>query len=225
PPQYRLCGYTTVSGQTGGTSRATKTCWNCQRETSQSGVLCDNDQCAAIQPVGKESTYYDVLAGGRATFDVDTAQLRRNFLRLQQAVHPDSFSQRQDIERKLAEAQSSWINHAYSTLKDPLLRAHYLLGLHGRGIDEEDMAADPELLMEVMELREEIEGAKTEPQIASLRQANDGRISNVVEELSRAFGTGALDSARQLTNKLQYLRRVAQAIQRWEPGKPVVIAH
>ncbi|PIA14797.1 Co-chaperone Hsc20, partial [Coemansia reversa NRRL 1564] len=192
---------------------ATKTCWNCQRETSQSSVLCDNDQCAAIQPVGKNTTYYDVLVGGRATFDVDTALLRRNFLRLQQAVHPDSFSQRPDIERKLAEAQSSWINHAYSALKDPLLRAHYLLGLYGRGIHEEDKAADPELLMEIMELREEIEGARTEPQISSLRQANDSRISSVIEELSRAFGSGALESAQQLTNKLQYLRRVAQAIQ------------
>ncbi|KAJ2158597.1 molecular chaperone [Coemansia sp. RSA 552] len=186
-------------------------------ETSQTSLLCENQQCAAIQPVGKDVTYYDVLVGGPPTFDIDTAQLRRNFLRLQQAAHPDSFSQREDIERKLAEAQSAWINHAYSTLLDPLQRAHYLLRLGGREIGEEDQVTDPELLMEVMESRTDIEDAKTEEQVGELGRRNNEKMAQTVESLAQAFRENRLDDAHRQTSRLQYLRRVAQAIRDWEP--------
>ncbi|KAI8318946.1 Co-chaperone Hsc20 [Martensiomyces pterosporus] len=202
-----------------------KVCWRCHRESDPSSVFCENEQCSAIQPVGKNTTYYDVLLSTNPTFDVDVSDLRRRFLKLQQGVHPDSYSQREDIERKLAETQSSWINHAYATLRDPLLRARYLLKLRGNGISEEDQITDPELLMEVMETREDIEMARTEGQIANIKKKNDTNIESVVSGLSQAFTTGDLDHAKQLTNHFQYLRRVSQAINVWEPGKPVVIAH
>ncbi|KAJ2846663.1 molecular chaperone [Coemansia brasiliensis] len=177
-----------------------------------------------VQPVGS-ATYFDVLLGKDATFDVDMTQLRRKFLRLQQAVHPDSFSQREDTERQLAEAQSAWINHAYATLKDPLQRAHYLLELSGRAVREEDQVSNPELLMEVMEMREQIEAATNDEQIASLQKHNEAEIAAVIRELSQAFASGNLDSAQRGANRLQYLRRAAQAIHAWEPGKRVVVPH
>ncbi|KAJ2452751.1 molecular chaperone [Coemansia sp. RSA 2336] len=176
------------------------------------------------RPVGS-ATYFDVLLGKDATFDVDIGQLRRKFLRLQQAVHPDSFSQREDTERRLAEAQSAWINHAYATLKDPLQRAHYLLELSGRAVREEDQATDPELLMEVMETREQIEAATSSEQIASLQRHNEAEIAAEIRELSQAFAVGDLDSAQRGANRLQYLRRAGQAIHAWEPGKRVVVPH
>ncbi|KAJ2568767.1 molecular chaperone [Coemansia sp. RSA 1813] len=182
--------------------------------------------CRVIQPVGKGVTYHDVLLDGQhSSFDVDVSQLRRNFLRLQQLVHPDSFSQMGDTERKLAEIQSSWVNHAYATLKDPLLRAFYMLELKDQGIGEEDQITDPALLMEIMELREEIETAKTDKHIAVIKERNDAKIVEITKSLSAAFGAKDYGSAKQLTHHLQYLRRVAQAIHSWEPGKPVVISH
>ncbi|KAJ1865037.1 molecular chaperone [Coemansia sp. RSA 989] len=175
-------------------------------------------------PVGS-ATYFDVLLGKSATFDVDIAQLRRRFLRLQQAVHPDSFSQREDTERQLAEAQSAWINHAYATLKDPLQRAHYLLELSGRAVREEDQVTNPELLMEVMEMREQIEAATNSEQIATLQKHNEAEIAAAIRELSQAFAAGNLDAAQREANRLQYLRRAGQAIHAWEPGKRVVVPH
>ncbi|KAJ1964231.1 molecular chaperone [Dipsacomyces acuminosporus] len=176
-----------------------------------------------VQKLGKNTTYYGILLRTEPTFDVDVADLRRRFLKLQQGVHPDSYSQKEDIERKLAETQSSWINHAYATLKDPLLRARYLLKLQGSAITEEDKITDPELLMEIMEMREDIEEARTEDQIASIKKKNDVSISAVVDNISQAFKTGELDHAKQLTNQFQYLRRVSQAISTWEPGKAIVV--
>ncbi|KAJ2457168.1 molecular chaperone [Coemansia sp. RSA 2424] len=197
-----------------------KICWRCQRESVQAALLCDNDRCRAIQPVGKGITYFDLLADdGKPTFDVDTSDLRRRFLRLQQIVHPDSFSQREEMERKLAEAQSSWINHAYATLKDPLPRARYLLKLQGREVGERDQITDPGLLMEVMESREEIEMARTESQMAEIRLRNEKKVAATLSSLLQAFASGDLDRARELTHHLQYLRRIAQTVHGWEPSE------
>ncbi|KAJ1669142.1 molecular chaperone, partial [Coemansia sp. RSA 1694] len=153
------------------------------------------------------------------TFDVNTSDLRQRFLRLQQIVHPDSFSQREEMERKLAEAQSSWINHAYATLKDPLPRARYLLKLQGREVGERDQITDPGLLMEVMESREEIEMARTESQMAEIRLRNEKKVAATLSSLSQAFASGDLDRARELTHHLQYLRRITQTVHGWEPSE------
>ncbi|KAJ2910476.1 molecular chaperone [Coemansia aciculifera] len=134
-------------------------------------------------------------------------------------VHPDSFSQKEEIERKLAETQSSWINHAYATLKDPLLRARYLLKLQGKEVGEKDQITDPGLLMRVMESREEIEMAQTESQMADIRLRNEKEVAAIVASLSQAFVGGDLDQARDLTHHLQYLRRIAQTVHGWEPSK------
>ncbi|KAJ2470836.1 molecular chaperone [Coemansia sp. RSA 2320] len=189
-----------------------------KRQVESAAVLCDNDRCRAIQPVGEGTTYYDLLSdSGQLTFDVDTGKLRRQFLKHQQTVHPDSFLQKEDIERALAETQSSWINNAYATLKDPLLRARYLLKLHGEEIGEKDQITDPELLMEVMESREEIEMARTEEHIADIRKRNEHKISGISGALSRAFAGGDLSRAKELTHHLQYLRRISQTVHNWEP--------
>ncbi|KAI7829978.1 hypothetical protein BX661DRAFT_142412 [Kickxella alabastrina] len=79
--------------------------------------------------------------------------------------------------------------------------------------------------MEIMDTREEIEEATTDAQIAAIKARNDANIAAVTAGLASAFGSDALTRARQLTNRLQYLRRVAQAVHVWEPGKPVVISH
>jgi molecular chaperone HscB len=115
------------------------------------------DRC---QPPNKEwdhtkpLPYYDLfpetLPRGpppQGPFDIDVRALRREFLRLQAATHPDYFhsastptnpsdpsSAPSDSEKALAakrrrqaEAASSHINAAYKTLSHPLLRAQYIL--------------------------------------------------------------------------------------------------
>lgn len=56
------------------------------------------------------------------------------------------------------------INEAYKTLQDPLKRAQYLLSLRGIDVAEDERlkVEDPELLMEVLEVRENIEAAQEE---------------------------------------------------------------
>jgi molecular chaperone HscB len=96
-------------------------------------------------------------------YDVDIPSLERQFRELSLRLHPDRFAQADARERRLSLEQSTALNEAYKTLKDPSRRAFYLLKLHGVDLDREDSGAQrdmpPEFLEEVMELREELEGA------------------------------------------------------------------
>jgi molecular chaperone HscB len=96
-------------------------------------------------------------------YDVDIPALERQFRELSLRLHPDRFAQADARERRLSLEQSTALNEAYRTLKDPSRRAFYLLKLHGVDLDREDAGAQKdmplEFLEEVMELREELEGA------------------------------------------------------------------
>jgi molecular chaperone HscB len=97
------------------------------------------------------------------TYDVDIPALEKQFRELSLRLHPDRFAQADARERRLSLEQSTALNEAYKTLKDPSRRAFYLLKLHGVDLDREDAGAQRdmplEFLEEVMELREELEGA------------------------------------------------------------------
>jgi molecular chaperone HscB len=99
----------------------------------------------------------------RPGYDVDIPALERQFRELSLKLHPDRFAQADARERRLSLEQSTALNEAYRTLKDPSRRAFYLLKLHGVDLDREDAGAQREMPMEfleeVMELREELEGA------------------------------------------------------------------
>lgn len=60
---------------------------------------------------------------------------------------------------KMAEGLSNYIGVAWSTLRDPLPRAEYILKLNGIKIAEEDQLEDFELISEILEVREELETA------------------------------------------------------------------
>jgi molecular chaperone HscB len=96
-------------------------------------------------------------------YDVDIPALEKQFRELSLRLHPDRFAQADARERRLSLEQSTALNEAYKTLKDPSRRAFYLLKLHGVDLDREDAGAQRdmpvEFLEEVMELREELEGA------------------------------------------------------------------
>jgi molecular chaperone HscB len=96
-------------------------------------------------------------------YDVDIPSLEKQFRELSLRLHPDRFAQADARERRLSLEQSTALNEAYKTLKDPTRRAFYLLKLHGVDLDREEAGSQRdmpvEFLEEVMELREELEGA------------------------------------------------------------------
>jgi molecular chaperone HscB len=152
--------------------------------------------------------------------------LRREFLRLQNVIHPDKYPPGPAKQR--AEALSARVNEAYRTLADPLQRAQYLLReIHGIDVTAEDGATqhalDPETLMEVMEVQETIEdvgaGPEAEETIAALKKENDARVAECVKSLAQAFERGDIEAARQECVRLRFWYSVGEGLREWEPGR------
>jgi molecular chaperone HscB len=98
---------------------------------------------------------------------IDTASLEQRFYALSRRLHPDRFASKPVAEQEAALAESSLLNDAYRTLKDPISRTQHLLTLEGIELEEQSKAATdaaratgeqkkqivpPELLEEVFEL-------------------------------------------------------------------------
>lgn len=146
-------------------------------------------------------------------FHIDVRALRREFLQLQAASHPDFHhhaassggdgdpSGRHSESRRKAEAVSAHINAAYKTLSNPLLRAQYLLherfGVDLAGDEASEMAIpDQDLLMTVLEARETIENAESEEDLEEVQQENDERIKESEELLGEAFAKDDVEMAK-----------------------------
>ncbi|CAN9299766.1 unnamed protein product [Alternaria alternata] len=157
-------------------------------------------------------------------FAIDLSALKKEFLQLQARAHPDLHPQ---ADKKRAEALSARINEAYKTLQNPLLRAQYLLSLRGIEVAEDETAKvdDPELLMEVLEARENIEEAESEEDLVEMRERNEERIAESTEIIDQAFKRDDLDAAKSEAVKLRYWVNIKESIENWEKGVPVVLQH
>lgn len=145
------------------------------------------------------SKNYFELFGLPMAFAVDRAELAERYRELQRAVHPDRFASGTEQEKRLSMQGASRINDAFETLKDPLLRAKYMLGL--QGVDVERASAntsDPMFLMEQMELREELEGArdKVDPYdaVAKLMEHIGSRIEEYLGDIAKGLEASTPDS-------------------------------
>ncbi|KAF2636329.1 Co-chaperone Hsc20 [Massarina eburnea CBS 473.64] len=160
----------------------------------------------------------------QGSFSVDTTALKREFLQLQARAHPDLHP---PSEKKKAQALSARINEAYKTLQSPLLRAQYLLSLRGIEVAEDETAKveDPELLMEVLETREQIEEAQSEDDLVDMKKVNEKRIEESVGVLEETFREDDIDRAKEEAVKLRYWINIKESLDAWERGKPVVLQH
>src|SRR5437764_5282908 len=89
---------------------------------------------------------------------IEMSALEQKFLQMSWKLHPDNFVNASEEERDLSLKRSSELNDAYRTLRDPVGRVEYLLGIEGaRKEGEHKQQAPPELLEEVFELNESLD--------------------------------------------------------------------
>lgn len=157
-------------------------------------------------------TYFEVFSLP-PKLTIDTAALEKQFYTLSRKLHPDRFAGKPLAEQEAALAQSSRLNDAYRTLKDPVLRTQHLLKLEGIELEEQSKAATdaarstgiekkqvvpPELLEEVFELNmqlQEMRAAKQmgedEPELRrsllAAKDAFDARMVETQAELERLW--------------------------------------
>jgi molecular chaperone HscB len=95
-------------------------------------------------------------------------------------LHPDLYARAQTQEQQWSLEQSSQLNDAYRTLKDPIKRTQYLLRLEGIELEEQSKAATekaratgevkkqvvpPDLLEEVFDLNMQLQELRMQKQV------------------------------------------------------------
>ena len=85
---------------------------------------------------------YFAFFGFPRKLNIDTAQLEREFYDLSRKLHPDLYARAQTQEQQWSLEQSSQLNDAYRTLKDPIKRTQYLLRLEGIELEEQSKTRD-----------------------------------------------------------------------------------
>jgi len=126
--------------------------------------------CGKVQP--PMPVDYFTFFGLPRKLNVDVAALERDFYELSRKLHPDLNARAASKEQEWVLEQSSLLNDAYRTLKDPIKRTQYLLLLEGVELEEQSKTATdqaratgetkkqivpPDLLEEVFELNMQLE--------------------------------------------------------------------
>ncbi|ESO89641.1 hypothetical protein LOTGIDRAFT_96796, partial [Lottia gigantea] len=185
-------------------------CWKCGRQMTDPAELfyC---KCGIVQKPASNLTYFQ-LFGLNEDFDVDLKPLSEKYIELQKQLHPDKFSQASETEKSHAADQSSLVNKAYSVLTKPLHRAIYMLELHDNPIEESSAISDPEFLMEIMELNEELAEVDSPEDLKIFEEQNESNIVKNIQEISAAFKSKNIPSAHELAIKLQYYSNISEKI-------------
>lgn len=146
-------------------------------------------------------------------FSIDTAELERQYLARSREVHPDFHTGSTAETLADAEADSAAINEAYTTLKDPFRRAEALMKMLGGPGASEQKEMPPAFLMEMLDLREQIEQAvgrakaKIEAELVERENAIFAGIAKSFERCEPPPAAPALlKGIRQELNAAKYLR-------------------
>lgn len=144
----------------------THTCWSCG--AMRAAHFCGS--CGRVQPPAPVD--YFTFFGLPPKLNIDFPALEKDFYEFSRKLHPDLSARASSHEQQWSLEQSSLLNDAYRTLRDPIKRTEYLLHLEGVILEEQSKSATeqartsgelkrqivpPDLLEEVFELNMQLE--------------------------------------------------------------------
>jgi len=154
-------------------------------------------------------------------FALDEAELQRRFIALSAEAHPDRYTD--PVEQSEAASRAAKINEAYRVLRDPASRAEALLARRGGPGKSEDKSLPPDLLMEMMEVREAMEQAVAEDdqaKLAELRQWAQQRRAAHLEKIAELFASGddPVETGKAVRLELNALRYAERMLEQMPEG-------
>jgi molecular chaperone HscB len=188
-------------------------CWSCGKTRPAEAALCP--ACGKVQPPPRASATpgqgavpaVDRFAffGLQPGFDLDLTALEEQFRALSRKLHPDRFARATAQERRFSLEQTTLLNDAYKTLRDPVRRAEHFLQL--RGVSSEPKMS-PDFLEETLEGREKLLEAKTsgeslEPFVKVAEAKRDAALA----EARKLVEAGDLQAAAERLARMKYYAR------------------
>jgi molecular chaperone HscB len=149
------------------------------------------------------------LLGLPAQYDLDPSVIEQAFFARSKELHPDRFAGAPATERVAALSRSRALNDAYQTLKKPVARAEYLLARAGVTIGDNERLA-PELVMEVLEQREQLAEARAAGQLVEIERLCGlmrARREAAIDALPALFAHGDLAAIKEQLILLRYVDR------------------
>ena len=191
------------------TANKTQECWNCGRDIDSINeqFFCD---CGMIQPP-QTRNYFEVF-GVVESFHQDVKVLQRRFRDLQWRLHPDKFSTKTKTEQEHALEQSILVNRAYKTLTTPILRGLYMLKLHGLALEEGEIQMNASFLINIMEVNEDIDDAKSPDILLKIQRDNNSIIDSLNSDISVAFSKNDFVVAKEAIIRLKYYTNIAEKV-------------
>ena len=134
--------------------------------------------------------------------NIDISALEKSFYAHSRKLHPDLFARASREEQEWSQEQSSHLNDAYRTLKDPIKRTEYLLKLEGVELEEQSKNATetarakgevkkqvvpPELLEEVFELNMQLEEMRMSKKMGERDEQLVKDLENHQQKLGKEF--------------------------------------
>lgn len=154
--------------------------------------------------------YYSVL-GLQPTLQLDSQELQKLFHSRSRELHPDRFARApKDVQQRALE-ESSLLNDAYRTLREPIARAEYFLQQSGfDAAQQRSKDVPPELLEEVFELNMALEELRSgdesaRPQLAAAKANFEQLQSKIDLDLAQLF---AAHDAAPAKENLQPIRAI-----------------
>src|SRR6266705_3011012 len=205
------------------TVAAEHACWSCG--DMRAAQFCRS--CGKVQPPAPVD--YFAFFGLPRKLNLDTAALEREFYSLSRKLHPDIYAGHVPKEQEWSLEQSSRLNDAYRTLKDPIRRTEYLLRVEGVELEGQSKAATeearktgekkqivpPDLLEEVFELNMQLEELRANKKLGEEDPALVEELQTHKQSLEEKFRTlfdelrgywSAWDAAEGSANEAEKLK-------------------
>jgi len=184
-------------------------CWSC-------GAPADGDvfcaQCGALQPPRSRDPFSTL--GLEPRVEVERAAIDKAFRTRSKDVHPDKHGRKSDTERRHAVQHTTLVNEAYQTLKTPAGRVRALLAMRGVDITADGArTSDPQLLLEMMTLREKMDTADASALLSldvELKDAVRSAVAAATDYFDR--DQGDLEDAVVAMERIRYLERLREQL-------------
>ncbi|EPY50313.1 DNAJ domain-containing protein Jac1 [Schizosaccharomyces cryophilus OY26] len=150
---------------------------------------------------------FDASTLQKNPFELDTRALRASYLKKIKIHHPDVAK---EVDPNTSQSKSAELTRAYNTLLAPLSRAEYILQQKGISTDSENVSdKDPEFLMQIMDVHEEISSSRDSPErIEQLMRENNIRKDEEIYKISTAMSKADWELAALHVSRLRYWNTV-----------------